>query len=228
MTERVVTTNPDERDVRPGGAEEARRVRVAAVVGDLEHLGAQAVAIAEHERLGEHLRVAGEQHPTVGMVEPQHERGLVEVGADTARTRRREDGEDRRPHAEPVPGGERRDRHAAIAGHRVRLVGRGARALVERVRTDEQRADGRAPQHRGQAAGVVVVRMGEHDRVEPTHPPLVEVPEHGTRVGAAVDEEPGVGVGAARRDLDEHRVALADVEHRDGERAERRGGHERG
>ena len=60
---------------------------------------------------------------------------------------------------------------------------------------------------------MVFVRVGQDDDVQaavPRRDPLVERDEHPVRVRAAVDEHPGTG---AR--LQQDRVALADVEHRD-------------
>ncbi len=82
MPEGVVAPDADERELRADGVEEPGCVRVPAVMGDLEHVGAQRVRVLQEQRLREDLGVSGEQHAAVGVVEAQHERDLVEVGAD--------------------------------------------------------------------------------------------------------------------------------------------------
>lgn len=67
-----------------------------------------------------------------------------------------------------------------------------------------------ALQHQDQAGDVVLVRMGEHDRVDSTVPrrePLVERDQQAPRVRTAIDQQP-----APEAALDEDRVTLPHVE----------------
>ena len=173
----VVLADPDEGDRGPGGGEEAGRVRVAAVVRHLQHLGAQRGGVAKHERLGEHLGVAGEEHPAVCVIEPQNERDLVEVVADGAGSRRRERDELGRAEPHPITGFEGRERHATALGRCTGHVRGPGGTLVRRVRADEQRAHAQSPKDRRQAAAVIVVRVGQHHRVEPADAPAAQVGE---------------------------------------------------
>ena len=84
----VVRPDADERHLRTRCREDAGRVRVGPVVGHLQDLGPQGLPVTEHERLGEQLRVTGEQDPAVWMVEAEHERDLVQVRADRSVRRR--------------------------------------------------------------------------------------------------------------------------------------------
>jgi hypothetical protein len=64
-----------------------------------------------------------------------------------------------------------------------------------------------------QAGHVVLVRVGQHDQVQPSIPrrhPSVEGGEQPVRVGAGVDQHP-----AAARTVEQQGVALPDIQHRD-------------
>ena len=68
---------------------------------------------------------------------------------------------------------------------------------------------------------MILVRVGQHEEVDPPIPGRdvrVEGDEEAIRIGAAVDEHPRAAVR-----VDEDRVALPDVEHRDPDPAVRRG-----
>lgn len=84
MPKGVVDPDPDEGDLRAGSLEEPARVRVSPVVGDLQDVRAQRVRLPQHEGLREDLGITGEQHPPVGVIDPQHEGDLVEIGAHRA------------------------------------------------------------------------------------------------------------------------------------------------
>ena len=74
----------------------------------------------------------------------------------------------------------------------------------------EDPADAIALEEQGEPGDVVLVRMGQDDRVDPPVPrrdPLVERDEQPVRIRPAVDQQ-----SAAARALDEDRVALADIE----------------
>jgi hypothetical protein len=215
----VARADADERDRRADRLEETRCVRVPAVVGDLEDRGREPVGPAEEPRLGEDLRVAGQQHRAARRPDPQHERGLVEV-VGVQRARRGVQHVDLgSPEGEPLPGLEPVGRDAQVVGDGVGLVGRWRDAVVERVRPDEQRPDAGAPQDLGQPAAVVVVRVRQHDRVEMPNAEAAQVPPGVVRLRAAVDEH-ARGLRLAGH-FDEHGVALADVEHRHRERLDR-------
>ena len=93
-----------------------------------------------------------------------------------------------------------------------RLERRISRAETRHARLHDL-ADAVALEDERQAADVILVRVGEHDQVDPPVPrwhPRVERDEQPVRVGTAVDEH-----SAAGRAGHEDRVALADVEHHD-------------
>jgi sugar phosphate isomerase/epimerase len=77
----VVGAHADEGDQRVRRCEEARGVRVAAVVRHLQHLGAEGRPVPQHEGLGEHLGIPREQHTAVGVVDAQDEGDLVQIGS---------------------------------------------------------------------------------------------------------------------------------------------------
>ena len=77
----------------------------------------------------------------------------------------------------------------------------------------EHAADPIALEQEREAGDVVLVRMAQDQRVDPAVPrrdPPIEGHEQAIGIGAAVDEEP-----AAPGTLDQDRVALPDIEHRD-------------
>jgi hypothetical protein len=219
MPVRVVGADADERDVRHRGGEEPGGVRVAAVMRDLERTGAQRLGVAQHERLGEHLGVAGQEHASVRVVDAKHEGDLVQVGADRTVAGRRQHDDLRRAEREPVAGHQGHDRDGLGARGRIGLVrGRGG-AVCERIGADEQRADVEPPQDRREPAGVVVVRVGQRDRVEAADPSVTQIRER-RAVRPTVVQHARHRLPLARRHLDQHGVALTDVELRDGQRVD--------
>lgn len=111
----VVGADADDGDARPDGVEEALGVRVAAVVGDLEHLCAQLVGAGEQPPLRLLLRVAGQQQPPPAPVHAQHQRAIVDVVGQRQVGGRAEHRHGRRAEAEARPRGDLVDRDAALA-----------------------------------------------------------------------------------------------------------------
>jgi hypothetical protein len=66
----VVLADPDQRHLRVDGFEEAGGVRGRAVVGDLQHVRAQAGGVAQESALRRFLGVAGEQDSAVAVADP--------------------------------------------------------------------------------------------------------------------------------------------------------------
>jgi hypothetical protein len=99
----------------------------------------------------------------------------------------------------------------------------GCPGRVPRTRAEHPRFEG-APdaiplEQEGESRDVVLVRVGEHDSVQPAVPrrnPPIELDEQPVGIRAAVHQQP-----AAPRALDEDRVALADVENGHGRTSRR-------
>jgi hypothetical protein len=217
----VASPDPDQRVARPDGREEPRGVRRAPMMRDLEHGGAQRRRVAQQQRLGDHLCVAGEEHAAARGGEVQHDGVLVAVEGERPVGRRREDADLGAPEGEALPGVHPLEGDAAGGGHALGL-GRGQRHVRgQRRGANEQRPDGEGAQHGRQPAGVVVVGVGDDHGVERADPTLAQPREGEGRVGPAVHEEPDGAPGTVG-DLDEDRVALPDVERRDGQVRDRR------
>jgi hypothetical protein len=91
-------------------------------------------------------------------------------------------------------------------------VGSIARAGTDHARLDDIANPVPIEQQR-EAADVILVRMGQHDQVEPSVPgrhASVEQRQEAVWIRAGVDQH-----AAARRTLEEDRIALPDVEDRD-------------
>jgi len=195
------------------------------VVTDLQQVCAEALASQPKKpRLGRVLRVADEQRDRGPQRDAEHERGVVRdaervgLGAWTQHV----DGglaEAARP-ATQRGGAQHRDPSCSQRGEqhvrrRVLVVARLEPALPELTDLDVR-------QERAQPEVMIGVRMGEHDHVDPRAPARGELraehpaPDIDGRAhdAAAVDEH-----RAAIREIDEQRVALTYVKHRDPELA---------
>lgn len=165
--------------------------RAGTVVGHGQHLGRQPLGpIGQQVGLRLASDVAREQHPGAAVEHPQHQRGLVALAAGepvgpAGRGMQHLDGQvtevdpralDRGPHGHPAS---RRCCSQLAAGGR--LGGQ---------RPHPQRPHTHPPQHLGDPADVVEIRVGDHHQIEvaaamPTQPP------RGGPVGAGIDQDPG-------------------------------------
>jgi hypothetical protein len=184
---------------------EERRVGVgAAVVRDLEDVGAQVDAAREHPRLGGRAQVAGEQHPDAALGHPHDQGQVVGLGGRRRDLRwRREDLERRAAHRPDVAGQQQLAPRAGPLGERVEggqpVVGRGQRAGGDR-------ADLPALQCPGEPAGVVGVEVGQQHQRQPVDAQPVEAAVDRPDLRAGVDEH-----ALPRPGGDHQPVALPDV-----------------
>ncbi len=178
-------------------------------MGELEHVRAQ--RRGGERALAALLEVARQQQHAPAGADAQHERGVVARGGAGA-----------------APGPERLD--AKVSERERRVLG-GALLYRDAARTrcGDERPEGRfraatgwkpeAPhrhraEHRGEAAGVVEVRMARDREVERAHAERTERRHHHAlaRVEAARDRDAAVHQHAGLAPLHERRVALSDVE----------------
>jgi hypothetical protein len=198
----------------------------APVVGDLEEVEPAGHLLDRIEERAIHvlLEVAREQEPLSADPDVEHDRRVVDLPPRVRRCLGDEPGRwpddigasvaDR----ESVALREADDRDAVALG--LLVVGAVATALAEHPVVGED-ADAVAREESREPADVVLVWMGREHDVDPAVPdrdPFVEPADEDVRVAAAIDEDPHPIVS-----LDEDRVALPDVEHRDMEGAQRSG-----
>ncbi|HWB71254.1 MAG TPA: hypothetical protein VG452_03485 [Egibacteraceae bacterium] len=107
--------------------EEARQVRVAAVVGHLEHERPQSLRVTQQRALRLGLRVPREQHVPGRVADTQHHRVVVGLARGPAVGRRPEHLDGRPAQPEPLPGAQRLDRDAPGCGHAQGFADRGRR-----------------------------------------------------------------------------------------------------
>jgi len=183
-------------------------------MGDLQDVDARQ-ATADERRVEVVLGVAGQQEPTPGDLAEQDDRRVVDrpTGLRDGRRDGRRVGPQRTQtdvvDGQLVAGSEPRRRAAGRAEGLPE--GRVARTATRRPGL-EHVPDAVALEDERQSRDVVLVGVGEDDRVEapvPGRDPRVELDEEAVGIGPTVDEQP-----AAARPLEEDRVALADVEHR--------------
>jgi hypothetical protein len=192
------------------------RRRAAPVMGDLEDVDPRQPT-GEQQRIHVVLDVAGEQEVTIVDRAQQHDRDPVDEGAiargldgDIAPVRPQDADRDV-VHAEPVAGGQ--PEPSGGAGPRQPLLPGGipgSRATHARL---EDGPDAIAVEQQHEPRDVVLVRVGQDDRVDPPVPgwdPTVELDEQAVGIRPPVDQQ-ATAPGA----LDEDRVALADIEHGD-------------
>ena len=181
------------------------------MVRDLEHVEAGEAA-SEKGRVHVILGVAGEEEPAAVRLAKEDDRGVVDPAAGGRGLRRH--GVPRPEHhhadlveAEACAGSEGRARRTVAQRG---VPGLPARALPVHPGL-EHAPDPISLQHADQARDMVLVGMGQDDEVDAPVPgwdPGVELREQPVGIGAAVDQH-----SPARCALDEHRVALAHVEH---------------
>jgi hypothetical protein len=212
----VVGTHRDDREARPDRVEERRRRGgPRPVVRDLEQIDPRQPSTDER-RVDVLLHVAGEQEPLPARRPEQHDRGVVDglsvvqwpVG--NCAGVRPQHGESDRVELELFAARE-------VATWRPTLGERRLPRPIARPRSRQprlvDRPDRVAREHHRQARDVVLMRMCQDHDVDapvPRREPLVERLEQAVRIGAAVDHHPAAPVA-----LDQDRVALADIEHRD-------------
>jgi hypothetical protein len=200
----VVGTYGDERQPGAAGGEE-RRIRVAAaVVGHLEHVGAQVHALPAEARLGLRTQVAGQQDRESPRLGADHERQVVRRGRGRRPGRIGGEHLDReRPYDPPVAGEERGPRPPGPVHHPVE----GAHPVVGgRERPGRDLPDVATSQGAREAAHVVGVEVGDQHQREGGDAQPVQAAVDRPDVGTCVDEDPGSGGG---REHD--RVPLPDV-----------------
>ena len=211
----IVGAAADDGDARRGEGQQRRRgAGLGPVMADFQHVHRTDQAPFQQQRLNRGLRVAGQQRAKRPALQQHHERAVIDVPIQQRRLGVALIGIQNtqvRFTAEPddVSGpclSEVRGRF----GPRQRYEARIGRVVVVATWL-EYRADRKALERWHQAGDMVLVRMGEHQHVQPPLPEgqLLAQPPHGeVRVRAAVDQ-----CSPARRRDDEDRVALADVEH---------------
>jgi hypothetical protein len=234
MPVRVQRADGDDRHARPQRRQDGvRRCGGAAVVSDLEHVDGRQPA-GQQDRVDVVLRVSSQQEAAV-LVLAEHDDGGV-VGLSIVGRGGIQVGRPHRPVVGPehVQGGIVQPQRVArtqpfgpqaVGGQGVQpgaVVGRGYSPARFEGATDAVLVD-----DGHQAGDMVVVRMRQDDRVEPSVPGRnipIEYVQEDAAVGAAVDEDSAASIA-----LQEDRVALADVEHDHMDRAVRaRGDHAAG
>ena len=211
----VVPAERRHRDRRAHGVEEPLRIGRPAVVGNLEDLGTQPAGLAQQRLLSQRVAVAGEQHAAVGTGDAQHHRAAVARRVLRHPPRRREHLDGARAQREPHAGVHADDRDPAGPGDSDgfdRTGGQRVRSAAD-AGGDQQRSHVHAPQHLGEAAGVVVVPVGQHDSVERADATRRQFSGQHARVGSRIDDHARAVAPAGR--LDEQAVALTDIEHRE-------------
>jgi len=206
----VPGTDADDRHIGPGCDEESVVARRPAVVRHLEVARLQQFGCAQQIGLRLALDVAGEQGATRAVRDPHHDRGLVLLGVGTAvgpARGRREHLDTQRTQASARARHGRAHRDRAF-GRELAHPDRGRQVGGQRGRPD--RSDGALLHDRRQAVDVVRVGVARDHEVEVATPVGAE-PARGAAVASPVDQHPHAG------GLDEHRVALADVDDRDHE-----------
>ena len=191
-------------------------------MGDLEQIDPGQPAI-QQRRVHLFLHVAGQQEPALADHAQEHDRHVVDAAAGIGRffgdlaPHRPEHAHRDLIDRQPVTGPDRHPRRRSGSG-KLLEPGRVARSgpthpgfqdTVDAVPVQQQR----------QARDVILVRMRQHDSVDPPVPwrdPSIELDQEPIGIGPAVDQQ-----SPAARAFDEDRVALADVEDRDPRHARR-------
>ncbi len=194
-------------------------IRRAAVVGQFQDGGVDRRGGSQQRRLSRLLGVSREEDAAAGTVDAQHHGAVVELPLCGSVRRGPEHVHRRLPESESFAGDDRQNRHPRRPGGRPRrqYARRGVR--LRRDGADEQRADIEPLNDSGQASAVVIMTVGEHNRVEPVNASLAQLCPHTARVRAAVDEQTSRAAVASRR-LDQERVALPDVKHHQPQRVD--------
>jgi len=164
----------------------------AAVMGDRHHHRAQRRGIAPEQIAFDHAAdVAGQQERPVRGFHAQHAAGFV---AQVGKMRRRM--QESEEHVVPNPGGSGATiAEAGDAASETAAFGRVAATDLERLR------------HRRESAGVIVVAMADHRRVQPAHAERAERRHHRTLAGVEPfrDRRPHVEQQLVALGPDQHR-----------------------
>jgi hypothetical protein len=185
-------------------------------MGDLEHVDARGRghAASQELRVDGLLDVAGQEHPSRSEAEVEHGRDVVDARARIGRrdghlaARRPADVERRIVEPQPVTGRHPTSHDVEAVKGRVEGGVAGARPAHADLGHE---GDTVACQQQGKAGHVILVRVRQHDDVEPPIPrrqPSVEQDEQPVRVRTPIDEQATTAIP-----LDEDGVALADIEH---------------
>jgi hypothetical protein len=208
VAERVVGADGDQRQVRVGAIEEIVETGVgAAVMGDLEDVDRARV---ERDALG--LRVRGQEHREAPPAGEGDDGKLVRVIPPVGiaeELRRRPD------HLEPQPA-RSDDRSGRDPPSPRPALASEAKGFAAENRVEHPGDRGRGEQFR-LGAIVVGLIMGEDQRSETVDSGVLELGRDPVAGGSGIDED-----GGRTRGLEQDRVALADVEHRDPQAADRR------
>lgn len=211
----VVVAGAD-RDQRDRGArrveERRRRGRGTAVMGDLEDVD-RGQAARDQLRVNALLRVAGEQEPAALRLAQQDDRRVVDARA--GRGRRDGDGAGERPQDVEADLAQLQARAGGERGPRWPVPERGVPGRPAGTASPhaglEHAAHAVALERADEPGHVVLVRVRQHDDVQPPVPRRdlrIELEQEPVGVRAAIDEH-----ACAVPALDEDRVALPDVEH---------------
>jgi len=182
----VVRTDRDQCHPGPGSGEEGRYVGRAAVVGDLQDVGAEVVSPTEQITLRLGLHITGRQNRHIADGDPGHDRGIVRIrsGADVARHRTQH--LDRgRSHRTCLPRAQGQDVYVGSCGDPkdtcVSLNGRG-------IGTRRDRPDRPPPEHSVNPVNVIGVQVGEHEQGNLLHPESAQTAVHQYRVRAGIHD----------------------------------------
>lgn len=216
MAVRVPGTDRHDGDRRPDGGEEGRTRRgAAAVVGDLEHVDARQPA-THQDRIDAFLGVAGQEEAATCHLAEEDDRDVVDARPGFGGRRRNgprirpQDAQRDVVEGQPIAG--REPLRAPAPAGKGGLEGRVARPAAPHPGLEDA-TDPVATEQDREAAGVIVVGVGQDDEVEaavPGRQPSVEGDEQAVGIGTAIDEQPPAACA-----LDEDRVALSHVEDRE-------------
>lgn len=211
MSVRVPASRRHQRNARTQTEDQGRVLVCRPVVRHLEDVDAQAGGLGTQQVLGVRFDVAGEQHPHAGHLGEHHQARVVRHrSGQPAHPGRVVRGEDAEP--DPVAddaflavlGGQQRDtlgrRPAAHAGGLARRFGH---------RRGRYRTDRAVPQHTGQALDVIGVVVAEDRQRDPADAEFAQAAVDRPRIRTGVHHHRG-----PRTRVEDERVALADVAHR--------------
>jgi hypothetical protein len=214
---RIAGAGRRDRDLRSDRIHERLRRRgLAAVMGDLEEVQRRQ-PVADERRVDRLLDVTREQESLAADGAKEHDRHVVDAGPAVGRLARHLSAD--RPQDAHVDLVDMQPiaRRESVPSRSPGLREPGDPRRISGTRTVhpglEDAPDAIAIQEACQTRHVVLVRVSQDDAVEPAIPwrdVRVEGDQQPGRVGPSVDQQT-----PAARPLDEDRVALADVEHRD-------------
>jgi len=206
VTVRIVRADADEGDQRVDRIKQRRILISRTVVGDLEDVRAKArpEPFVEQLMLLLGLRVAGQQDRHAATGRPQHNAVVVRVRPRPRERPRWAYHAQIEPSLDVRPTSARRDHRDRPAGGSLPDRPRARRGLVED--RDQNAVHPTTPQHAGDTADVVGMKMGDHEPRHRVDAQPAKTPVNGSRFGAGVDDD-----RLARSHGQHHRVALADI-----------------